>query len=255
MPADITKNSDIYLMLGIAAPPTADQVNLITMIRKGVEAAVRNECHWQITETEFTSYLPEYLKPTSPTVGTANQYSGYALAGSFPLFSRGRNRLQLPAPFVKSVDSVYVDSAAKAGINPADFPVTSLLNPETDYYLEIDNGTWSQSGGLIRIAQSWPGTSGTIKITFTSGFSAEDLAGDFNDLNLAIISECAAKYIGRQRFANPGTAGDIKSKKLGDYAVTLHGVDGDEFSIGGGLSDKLKDYLNLGGYLFYNIGA
>lgn len=256
--ADLVSNADVFLLLGIDSP-TAAQTIVMTLIRKGVEAGVRSECHWQIDEATFTVYLPYFNRPTVPTVGTANLAQAGSALGGYSFVARGRNRLQLPSPWVKSVASVYVDEGAIGGNGDNDFPSSSLLDSDTQYYLEIENArsggvVFSKSGGLLRVDRSWPSTAGTIKITYTSGFDADDLAGDHYGLYAAIVSECAAKWIARQRYADPGAATGVRAERLGDYAVTNFGADGEDFVVGGGISQMLKDFL-VGNYVFFDVGV
>ena len=255
---DLVTNADVFLLLGISSP-TATQTSVMTLIRKGVEASVRSECHWQIDEATFTVYLPYFNQPTVPTVGTANLAMAASALGGYSFVVRGRNRLQLPSPWVKSVASVYVDEGAIAGNGASDFPSSSLLDPDTQYYLEIENArsggvVFSKSGGLLRVDRSWPSTAGTVKVTYSSGFDADDFAGEQYGLYAAIVSECAAKWVARQNYADPGSNGSIKSERLGDYAVTLAAAEGDDFVVGGGISRTLCDYLAANGYTFFNIG-
>jgi hypothetical protein len=253
MAADIVSSNDVFLILGIQEP-TDLQFNTVELLRKGVEASVRNQAKWQITEDTLIAFLPEYNKPTAPTVGTANFASVYSPSSGAYFQSRIRNRIQLPTFWVKEIVSVYVDNGALAGNGPDDFANGTLLNPEADYYLEssrgISGGTaWGESGGLIRSGRSWPSTPATVRVEFVSGFSAADLNGDFYDLKVAIIQEVAARWQARQRIANPNTG--IKSEKLGDYSYTLNTFDSDYVPFTGGLSQGIVDFLNSNGYSMF----
>lgn len=257
MPADIISSDDVFLILGIESPSDL-QMNAMEIIRRGVESGVRSECQWNITEETITCFLPEIHKPTAPTVGTMNLTPVYSPSAGAYYQSRTRNRIQLPSPYVKSITSVFVDLGAIAGNGTSDFPVSSELDPETDFYLEVENSvsggvTFSKSGGLIRVGQPWPSTGGTVKVTFVSGFDADDLAGSFYELKSAIITECALKWVARQRFANPGAAGTLRQEKLGDYSYTLSDSADMAVALGGGISRQLIDFLNVD-YKFFNVG-
>jgi hypothetical protein len=253
MATDIVSNDDVFLLLGIAEPTDLVR-NTVELLRKGVEAAVRNQAKWQITEQQIVTFLPEYNKPTGTTVSTANISAVYSPSSGRYYQSRMRNRIQLPTYWVKEIVSVYVDAGALAGNGPDDFPAGSLLNPETDYYLESSRGVsggtaWGESGGLIRSGRDWPSTAGTIRVEFVSGFSATDLNGDFYDLKAQILNEVAARWQARQRIANPTTG--IKSEKLGEYSYTLNTFDSDYAPFTGGLSQGMIDFLASNGYMMY----
>lgn len=250
MAADIVSSNDVFLILGIQEP-TDLQFNTVELLRKGVEASVRNQAKWQITEDTLIAFLPEYNKPTAPTVGTANFASVYSPSSGAYFQSRIRNRIQLPTYWVKEIVSVYVDNGALAGNGPDDFANGTLLDPETDYYLESSRGVsggtaWGESGGLIRSGRSWPSTPGTIRVEFVSGFSAEDLRNEFNDLYFKIVEEAAAKWQARQRIASPSA--QLRGEKLGEYSYQAMIVDGDYTSLTGGLSPGMSDFLNQNGY-------
>lgn len=259
MPTDIVSTDDCCLMIGLTEP-TDTQYAIVEMIRKGVEAATRNACRWQINEQEFTVFLPRYMTPTAPTVRTANLWQGYssALAG-YSYTARGRNRLQLPSPFVSVVDSVYLDNGAIAGVGDGDFPESTLLDPETDYYLEVEHTptggkVFSYSGGLIRAGVSWPTIAGTLKIAYTSGFDSDDLDGDFVDLKYAIIQEVASKWVLRNAMADGGSGGLMKSEKIGDYSASFDVPSVGGFSVNG-ISGNLQEFLLSNGYVFLDVGV
>ena len=256
---DLVTNADVFLLLGISSP-TATQTSVMTLIRKGVEAGVRSECHWQIHEQQSTVFLPYFNQPTVPTVGTANLAMAASALGGYSFVARGRNRLQLPSSFVKQIVSIYVDEGAIGGNGTGDFPSSSLLDPDTDYYLESEvqasGGTaWSKSGGVLRVQRSWPSTAGTVKCTFVSGFTADELDDEFFELKARIISECCLKWVARNRFADPGASGTVKSEKIGEYSITLADPDVENVLFGGGISQGLKDWLVGNDFVLMNVGV
>lgn len=248
--------------LGISSPSSAisDQMD---MIRTGIESSIKNFCRWQITEATKTSFLPLSPNAMGINVPTAELFSPrYLVTGS-------RNRLQLPAMYVKTITSINEDQNALAGYGSADFSATTLLTAGEDYFLEKDQGSaYSMSGGVMRVGRNWSSIPGTIKVVFVSGFSESELAGSQNAIRLATIKECADAYVRLKRMqaafitgVDGGTLnyGLVTKEKLGDweigYADPMNANSQKDDAGSYGLSQRLRDFLQDAGYVYMGISV
>lgn len=252
----------LQTFLGISSP-TSVQQDQMDLIRTGIESSIKRFCRWQLTEQSKTSFMPLHPNAMGMNVPTAELFSPrYMVTGS-------RNRLQLPAMYVKSITSVNEDQNAQAGYGSADFGATTLLTAGENYFLEKDQGSaYSWSGGVIRVGRNWSSIPGTIKIVFVSGFSESELAGEQNALRLATIKECADAYIRLKRMqaafvtgVDGGTLnyGLVTKEKLGDweigYADPINANSMKDDAGSYGLSQRLRDFLQDEGYVFCGVGV
>ena len=144
-------------------------------------------------------------------------------------FYDGNNRQELPLRRwpVTAVASVYVHSAGAAGQDADPFPADTLLDPETQYYLDLQpGGTVSRSGLLMRRGSAWPGRSvstgyltpsvvkgqGNLKVTYTAGWTTIPA-----DLELVVQRLVAIELA--QQFT--GRAVQSESFEHGDYSYAL----------------------------------
>lgn len=191
---DIVSIDDIADTLGVTF--TAADEALADRLRKAVEAAVRRFVRWDITQASKTVFLPDRS-------------------------STGRY-LALPTPYVSAVASVYEDWSSVGGQSTGVFPASSLLTAGEDYWVEYETlSVFSKEGTIIRYHQDWCPYLRSVKVTYTSGFTADQLAGDYIDIADAIIGETVERF--KQAKSRQGVSGDIGpviSEKLKDYSAT-----------------------------------
>lgn len=191
--ADIVDTSDIETELG--GTLVGDDVTLLDSIRKATERSVRNYVRWNITEAEYTHYLP-----------------AYDVAGP---------RLQLPQPFVTAVTSVHEDTQSRGGQQSGDFGSGTELTAGTDFWIDYDESNYSREGILFRNAGCWSRFPRTIKVVYTSGFDSDALDDEFLFVKQAVINETIARFHYRkERQGASGVAGTVKSEKLKDYSIS-----------------------------------
>lgn len=133
----------------------------------------------------------------------------------------GSTRLLLRRKPVISVESVYVDVTANAGVTNAFTDPLSLLTPNVGYVLELDQ---FKTGTLLRVNNVWPQryerragnlgsilypNPGCIKVTYT--------AGEVNPVfEEAGILECKALFAFR-----PNGLGAIMSESIDSRSISL----------------------------------
>lgn len=209
MPTDIVSTSTITTLLG-GGFDSADTA-LLNAIRLRVESFVRQYCRWNITEANYTHFLPA----TGP-VG---------------------NRLILPQPFVTDVASVYEDYNAKAGQQSGDFAAGTLLTVGDDYYLDYDAEDDSKEGIIVRVNKDWPSRPRTVKVTYTSGLDSDALAGDYAFVVDAVIGETIARYkYTKDQQGTTGSVGPLIGERLKDYSAQFWATPQQQSSVVGGMS-------------------
>ena len=195
----LTTLARLKLRLGLT---DTSQDELLTMILEQIEAAIANM---------VTCVL------STPPVAATEFYDGNDARG-----------LALRRWPVTAVSAVYVDASGAAGQDDDPFAAATLLDPEADYYLDIDqpDGIVSRSGLLMRRNCVWPGRAvkrGTlnayrangqanIKVTYTAGWTTIPA-----DLELVCHRMCAIEFA-QQFSAGPMTK---ESFEHGDYSYAL----------------------------------
>jgi hypothetical protein len=145
----------------------------------------------------------------------------------------GRNNvLQLEHLPVRSISEVKVDYNGGFGQESDTFGADTIWTAGTDYFLDITRSGLSMTGHLMSY-RGWPLEPGTVKVTYTSGYSSDELAGrattriDASPIKNAALLTVAkafktAKVQGKQGWGG-FAAGPLNSESLGDYSYSTDG--------------------------------
>jgi hypothetical protein len=228
----IVSNADVtaYVTACGAAVP-AGLGTLVTLARAAAERGLRDFIGYSIEQAAVTEYLPHGAgNPRGDGDGSA---AGFDLSASGMVVSRGvgrqgRRELVLGKLPVRSVASVY-DNPAAYNTAGGDWPATSLL-PAANYYLDTpgaDSLCWS--GILYRNVGSWATLARCVKVTYTAGLTAAELAedGDYPNFRLAVLTAAAltlGKILARGRVALTGHV--VSSVSIQDFSASFGGTGG-----------------------------
>lgn len=242
---EIATLGDCITYLGVGGTISDADRMLLRMIKSRVENAARKYCRHNITQpdTEYTHLLPISRQH-------AVDHSLLEISGDRAYFYgkfNGTDMLQLPQPYVRSITSLYEDRDAHAGAS-GDFPASTLLTEDTDYYVDWDETGLSRSGMIFRDAGNWSTEPRTIQVTYNAGFTASELDGEYLDVRFAIIEETVNQFnVAKSKQGIDGAPGPIRSERIGRYAVTY---DTNDISMQHGLSpqalDRLEPYVFMG---------
>ena len=129
--------------------------------------------------------------------------------------------------------TVYEDDGAYGGQVSGSFASSTALTLGEDFVLDIGQDGVSESGRLLRIGGAWPSRIGSVKVTYSAGYSANELigdtsgAGDFidaSDIKDAIMLTAMFRF--NELAANAGasggsSAGPIVSESIEGYSYQL----------------------------------
>lgn len=274
----VTSNNDVLRQLGLASP-TSDQDAIVTASILFAERAVRRYLHYDPVQRLRTEYYPQLDLNRGSRLGIweANNTTAYLrdVSGGYS------DELQLRHLPIRSITELYVDYDGRFGKRGTSFSSETLKAEGDDFWARYDgqddDGELICRDGILLTSGSWPTNPGSVKITYTAGYSAAEFAGtgllvDAVPIYEAIVFEAARKakqaFLLSQNSGGSGggsgtgwTAGTIQSEKLGDYSYTLSSSSGGSSSGGGagsgGLYDgavdlasesmeRLADYVNVG---------
>lgn len=145
------------------------------------------------------------------------------------------SELQLKhVPLRSAALDVRVDYNARAGTASGSFASATQQVEGSDFWpnyngIDSDGNSYSLDG-ILRAQGSWPTSPGSIKITYTAGYSANELQGIDNLVNAAAIWDAtleeavhrAREAILKKKSATIGyTAGPKIEERLGDYSYRI----------------------------------
>lgn len=157
--------------------------------------------------------------------------------------------------------TVSVDYDGRSGTSSGAFATSQTEG--TDFWANYDLHDSSSnrvcSDGILRAVGSWPTTPGSVKVVYTAGYSASELAGsdsviDASPIWDAVLTEAIRRVrvtLTLQKTAVGVLAGPLKGERLGDYNYQ---VDTEYIKkVGTGSADllpetrmALNDYVNWG---------
>jgi len=208
----------------------------LARIQKRVERAVKKYLGYEILQPSGT--YEEYL----PQGDVYEQHWQSA-----PHTTQGPALLLTQYP-VRSVASVYEDVGAHAGSGTNAWSSDSLLAEGTDYYVDYKFSGFCTSGLLYRLGSSWPGAGRSVKVTYTAGYTADELKGDVTDSRLDASDISQAIIVATGEAYNfsievKDRSGPLKSETLGDFSQTFADVDLSKRFGKSGLSETVREML------------
>lgn len=194
----------------------------ITILKQAAERAVRSHVGTGITQATYTHYLP--------------------LAGVRP-----SEILRLPEYPLRSITSLHLDLDGYAGFGASAFAAVDLLVSGTDYYPLLNQSGLSWFGHVMRIGGApWPKTPGSIKIVYSAGWSALELAGEVTDPGLDASDIQLAVF---KTLADIKNAVDVQRSNSGPGGITSESLEGwsasydSTIATGVNLSEDVKETL------------
>jgi len=207
---------------------------ILPYIRRPIEKAVKAFLRWNPERHTVTKYYPK-----GQVGGEYSNWPGENVAGgeeTWPKRGSGivntvgglSTVLQLDDKFViPSGLTVYETAGAYMGQVSSSW---TLLTLGTHYWLDLDDANFCETGHLVRLNASWPKQPGSVKVTYSAGFTAAQLAGtdsdyDASDIRLATFIAVQKAYneikTNRPNTSTGRAAGPIVSETIDGYSYTL----------------------------------
>jgi len=209
--------ADVLPFLGKGGSATDQELGFLNAILGPIEQAVKDFTGTSIEQATYTHYLPmvDTGGMFATEFGTWWERRGDKAVEISAASTGAGNRLILPEVPVTAVSAVYEDSDAYGGQQSGDFPASSELTAGDDYWLWQWESGMCRSGIVVRRGGPWPSRPGTVKVQYTAGWTADQLAtGVASPVKLAVLIAV------KRAFAAWGEGANVKSEKIGDYAVT-----------------------------------
>lgn len=195
---------------------------LVPMLRPLVEKAVQDRIGWKVEQASYTRYYPPHDRGA-----VAERFPGQF--GVVPASGARLRVLRLTHKFVLLAGLQVWESRSAYFGQAADFDADALLTLGSHYSLDTEDGAVSEGGHLRRLATYWPRRPGSVKVTYTAGFTADELDAtggttDASDVRLAVLMQFTKTYremASWKKSSVTGAAGPIESESVPGYSYKL----------------------------------
>jgi hypothetical protein len=263
MMGKIVDISEVLLQLGLSASVTEEERALASMAITRAESAVIRHLKYNPAQAERTEFYPQQnMSISGRGVWEANDANAYFRHYS----SATTNALQvqhLPIRESPAID-LRIDYDGRHGTQTGAFGADTQKTEGQDFWPNYDgqdsDGNSLCKSGLIRSIGLWPTESGSVRITYTGGYSQVELHGQDSVIDAApildaVIEEAVRRFkkafIDRKHAMAGVTAGPFTSESLGDYRYTVDSATanrlfGSAVDITTSSKEKLADFVNYG---------
>lgn len=209
--------TDVLPFLGMAGGATGEEKEALNILLIAADRAVKNFCGTSVETASHTHYLPlRFRRNPAASARTWFEKQADKAVEMTSVPSMAGDRLVLPEVPVTAISHVYEDHDAYGDQIATDFPASSELTEGEDFWLWQFESGMCRSGLLMRRGTVWPSRPGTVKVEYTAGWTADQLAaGPASPIKLAVLIAIQSYFAS---WGEGGTA--LKAERLGDYAVT-----------------------------------
>jgi hypothetical protein len=214
--------------------PEGDPV--LPLIHRSIEKDIEQFLGWNPERRAYTRTYPK-----GEPGGRDDYFVG--AYGVIPRAGGTTDVLQLDHKYVLDDGILNVQECAGAYYGKAPGTTWQTLTKGQDFVLEVDQdessdgGHVSRSGHLIRMGTEWPKSRGSVKVTYTAGFTATELSGimggeadytNASDIKLAVLQSIGRAYNQAkmhqysQATGRPG--GLVSSESIDGYSYSLDGA-------------------------------
>lgn len=248
---DIVSNAELLVALGKTSAITAAHQSLLTLFHQLAESAVRAHLQYDPTYQQHVELYPVQS------------------------FRQASSILQLRHMPVRRVTEIVVDENAYGGQAPDAFTAgngAEVLTAGVDYFVKFSilpatiggqNGL-SASDGFCKsamvqgISRRWPCEPGSVRVTYTAGYTENELRGQGSyhtagQIKKATIDTLVANFkelIAQAKQVASSRAGSFVSENFGDYSYSLDAASlamtSFAMTIPASAHQNLQDHRNIG---------
>jgi hypothetical protein len=232
--------------LGKAGAATDAEIALVQALLPSVEQQIKDYCHCDLEQATYTEYYPTMTRKAHiDQIGGTWDVSGSRAYRVFVGGDDSATRLYLRQIPVRSITSIYEDSSAYYGEGSGDFGASTELTLGTDYSVAWESGSNSsnglcRTGRLVKHVGNWSMREGTIKVTYTGGWTADELlTGKGSPIGLAVREQL------QYAFSRKGTdQGPVYMERLADRTVQYAGTQTVQMQLTETVKRRLNKFRN-----------
>lgn len=255
--------SSVLLELGLGNSASEAQRATAYMALKRAEAAIIRGLRYDPKFASRTEYYPQADYTAKATQGL---WETTADVAHFRRIAPGAGDVLMVRHLPVRSDPlpiVYIDYDGRSGSRSGSFGSGTQRTHGTDFWPNYDGvdseGNKYCSDGIIRSLGLWPAEPGAVKIVYSSGYTAEELAGTDPNLDASPIAQAvlveavlrARRALSRSGAGRAGfVAGPLTSESLGDYSYSMGGADKGmtygSLSLSMEAMEMIRDFINYG---------
>ncbi len=256
--------SEVLLQLGLSDSATEEERAIAGTATKRAESAVRTYIGYDPVQEERTEFYPQrdYSRSRSQFVWEVSDTQAYRRS----LSEAATDELILRHIPVRSTPEIdlRIDYDGRAGTRAGSFAIETLKVEGSDFWPNYDGqddaGNSICRDGLFRSFGLWPTEAGSVRVTYTGGYTDAELHGDdtlvdAGDIVDAVIEEAVKRTKKGFVMAKQGIAGFVAgviiSENLGDYRYTIDPTSarmlfGGTNSLLGSTKEMLEKFVHFG---------
>jgi hypothetical protein len=155
----------------------ADTDTLVPILHPFVEKTIEEKVGWEVERDTYTRYYPPHDRGAVPEYFPGD-FGIVPMAGGRSQVIRLHHKFVLLAGL-----KVWEAPAAYFGQATEFTDASHLLTEGSHYCLDTEDGVVSEGGHLRRLGAYWPRQPGSVKVTYTAGFTADELNGSGGNVN------------------------------------------------------------------------
>lgn len=255
--------SELLLELGLQSSVTDAERALAQQSLIKADGAVRRRLQYDPAYATRTEYYPtmQVNRQDREGIWEANDTQAYVRQ----VAEAATTELQLRHLPIRGSVTLYIDYDGRAGARSGAFGSSTLKTEGTDFWPNYDGedaaGVKFCRDGILRSEGLWPANPGSVKVTYTAGYTQDELRGvdpilDASPIWEAVIDESVRRFIkAKQRMKRrAGWTGPLTSERLGDYSYSadasmLAALVGGGYDLLSETEAKLESFVNYGAAL------
>ncbi len=254
----IVTMSEARAWLGISGTYTADDDFVLAILIAAIDRLFADVLGYSISSATRTEYYPMRVNlQQRDALVEGFERQGTKIV-SVDRYQNERRVLALRHLPVTEIIGVWENSGAWDTAIP-DFGDEFLLDPDGDYRLDQETLGTSLTGFLVRNIGPWSVAERCIKVTYTAGLTAEQLADQYAQLKWAFLTQLQISYntnkVHRSTNSLGAGFGMISSESLGDWSASydtltnsrLYGL---QNNLAPAVLKVLEDKINYSAFVF-----
>lgn len=242
--------------------------SVLAALQPAIDRAVARYLRYNPVQSSHTEFHPRRAHMFGG-VGERGQWESDGTRAFF-VSRYGNTRtsdiLQLHHLPVRGTPTIYEERGALAGQKVGSFAADTQLTSGTSFWMDAseedsDGTLLSRSGQIIRRGSAWPDELGSVKVTYTAGYSATEFAGtatsgvDVSDIAVAcklLMQKMYQTIKATGSSTGSGSIAGVKlSERMGDYGYSVEGntarqLAGMSVNIIGEIAELLQPHVNYG---------
>lgn len=235
--------AELQLLAGLSSSITEEERAVLSSLHTHAESMVKLFLHYDPEQASRTEYYPRHDAAGGLDVSGVWDVNAAHTKAVWERFSSASDTLQLRRLPVRRITDLRVDTSGRFGTASGSFAAATAYTEGTDFWGSYEETYFSPSG-LVHSYGSWPLEPGSIKVTYTAGYSKLEFAGQapsadtLSDANSQVSTpgvdaSCIVRAVSltvvrgmnkwamEKKHTGAGFIGILQSESAGDYSYSL----------------------------------